>query len=495
MNKKLKKIIPAAAVGSLLAANAVKAAKFTPEKKDFPAVPKEEVNSERVQNNLSKAIQCKTVSNEDPNLVDWAEFDKFHKFLEEAYPLVHKTMSKEVISNASLVYIWKGANPDLEPMALLAHQDVVPVTAGTEKDWEHGAFEGYNDGEFIWGRGSVDMKNHLICVMEACETLLEEGFQPERDIYLCFGHNEEVVCSSDPGAEAIVKTLKDRGIHFDSLVDEGGAVLTVDIKGLIDTYIIGVGMAEKGYCDYKVTVKDKGGHTSQSPKHNGLGKLANVIKDLEGHQCDVKWLPFMDNFLETIGRTAKFPGRFVVCNYKLMKPLLKQVMKSIPASACLLRTVTGVSMCEGSPAPNVLPQRASVTVNFRPITGESVADVEKHIRDVVRYKDIDVELLRGKEPSRFSPVGSDAYNAIDAICSSMYSDKAVATTPYLVMGGTDAYFYEEICDNVLRFAPFRFSVEILQTTHGTNERCPVKVLDDGVAFFKSYIRLVSKENR
>ena len=493
MNKKV--LIPAAAVGSLLAVNAVRAAKFTPVEKKRAEIPAESVNSARVQENLSKAIQCKTVSRENSADVDWDEFKKFHKFLEEAYPLVHKTMSKEIISEANLVYIWKGKNPDLQPMALLAHQDVVPVTEGTESDWEHDPFEGFNDGKFIWGRGAVDMKNHLICVMEACETLLEEGFQPERDSYLCFGQNEEIVCSKHSGAESIVSTLKERGITFDSLVDEGGAVLSVDVKGIIDTYIVGVGMAEKGYCDFKITVKDKGGHTSQSPKHNGLGKLANVIKDLEGHQCDVKWLPFMDNFLETIGRTAKFPGRLVTCNYKLLKPLIKEVMKMIPASACLLRTVTGVSMCEGSPAPNVLPQRASVTANFRPIFGDSIADVEKHIRDVVRYKDIDVELLSGKEPSRFSPVGSAAYNAIDDICTSMYSDKTVATTPYLVMGGTDAYFYEEICENVLRFAPFKFSVEILQTTHGTNERCPVEVLDDGVAFFKSYIRIVSKENR
>ena len=48
-------------------------------------------------------------------------------------------------------------------------------------------YEGYNDGEFIWGRGALDMKNHLISVMEAVETLLEEGFEPERDVYLLFG--------------------------------------------------------------------------------------------------------------------------------------------------------------------------------------------------------------------------------------------------------------------------------------------------------------------
>ena len=167
-------------------------------------------------------------------------------------------------------------------------------------------------------------------------------------------------------------------------------------------------------------------------------------------------------------------------------------MTKIPVSACLLRTVTAVSMCEGSPAANVLPQRASVTANFRPLYGESVADVGEHIRKVVRYKDAEIECLRGKEPSRFSPTDSKAFKAIEDITNSMFSDKKVAVVPYLVMGGTDAYFYEEICDNVLRFAPFRLSVDILKTTHATNERCPIDVLEQGVSFFKTYIRKASE---
>ena len=106
------------------------------------------------------------------------------------------------------------------------------------------------------------MKNHLICVMEAVESLMEEGFQPERDVYLCFGHNEEIVCSKESGADEIVKVLRSRGIHLDSVLDEGSALLRLDVKGLIHTYIAAVGVAEKGYADMKLTVHDKGGHQS-----------------------------------------------------------------------------------------------------------------------------------------------------------------------------------------------------------------------------------------
>ena len=177
MNNKVKAAL--AGAGALTAVNAVRAAVFVPEKKDWGTAEPEKIDVERAQEHISGAIQIKTVSYPDKSLVDFGEFEKFHKFLEESFPLIHKTMEKEIVHEASLMYRWKGTNPDLDPMAMLSHQDVVPIEEGTEDDWTHPAFSGYNDGEFIWGRGALDMKNHLICVMEAIENLIAEGFQPE----------------------------------------------------------------------------------------------------------------------------------------------------------------------------------------------------------------------------------------------------------------------------------------------------------------------------
>ena len=113
------------------------------------------------------------------------------------------------------------------------------------------------------------MKNHLIGVMEAVETLLEEGFTPERDVYLLFGQDEEVVASGDSGARHMMETLKERGIHLDCIIDEGGAILPVNIKGILENKdLVGVGIAEKGYTDLEISVSAKGGHSSQPPKHS-----------------------------------------------------------------------------------------------------------------------------------------------------------------------------------------------------------------------------------
>ncbi len=468
----------------------VRAIFFVPKKKEYAPLEKENVDVERYRKNLSEAIKIKTISYADEGLIDWGEFEKFREFLKNAYPLTNEKLSLEIVGKSNLIYLWKGKNSSLDPIALLSHQDVVPVSQGTEQDWTHPAFSGEDDGEFIWGRGALDMKNHLIGVMEAVETLISEGFEPERDVYLLFGENEEIVASENNGATAIMNTLKNRGIHLDSVLDEGGAMLPVNIKGIINNKLLaGIGIAEKGYADYEISVRAKGGHSSQSPKHTAVGKLADVIKDIENHQFKSKMSKGVYDLFSLIGRNTTYPVRIITCNLWLLKPLVIQIMKLIPPAATFIRSTTGVTMAQGSPSANVLPQKASITVNFRMMPGTSIKDVETHIRKVVRNKDIEVKLLKGKEPSRFSPTDSRCYKILEDL--SMRNNPDTIVAPYLVMGGTDSCFYQPICDNIYRFAPFRVDTSLLLTTHGTNERLPVECMEDSVAFFKRYIRLAS----
>ncbi|HZJ78044.1 MAG TPA: M20/M25/M40 family metallo-hydrolase [Clostridia bacterium] len=476
-------------LGVFIIITLIRAAFFTPQKRTIPKIKEEKVDTQRVAKHLSGAIQIPTVSYPEHERVDWSQFERFHKYLEDSYPLIHKTLKKELIDKASLLYRWKGKNSKLEPIALLSHQDVVPVSKGTEDDWKHPAFSGHNDGEFIWGRGALDMKNHLICVMEAIETLIEEGFEPERDVYLCFGHDEEVVASQSSGAKSIMETLKSRGVKLDSVIDEGGAILPVNIKGIISKNLAGIGIAEKGYADFEISLNSKGGHSSQPPKHTAIGEMADVVKDLENHQFKAKMMPFATEMFLNIGRNVSYPARIVTCNIKLLKPLIKLIMTKIPPAACLVRTTTAVTMSQGSPAANVLPQIVSVTANFRMMPGTTTADVEKHIKKVVKNKNIKVKMLKSKEASCFSPTHGRAFDVIEQLCIAENPDNIIA--PYLVMGGTDASFYEPICDNIYRFAPFHVTTSLLLCTHATNERVPVETLKDGVAFFKRYVRTLS----
>ncbi|MGN0571659.1 MAG: M20 family peptidase [Candidatus Fimenecus sp.] len=478
-------------LGVFIVVTLIRAAFWTPEKTEFKPLPDEQVDVDKYRKDLSDAIKIKTISNVDVDKVDWNEFKRLHALFEERFPLVYKNLKCEEISLASLLFTWEGKNPDLEPIALLGHQDVVPVAEGTEGDWTHPAFDGVDDGEFVWGRGALDMKNHLIAVLESVESLLAEGFEPERTVYLCFGHDEEIVAAPTSGAGSIAAVLKERGVHLDSVIDEGGAILDLNVGGIINKKLAGVGIAEKGYVDYRVSVSAKGGHSSQPPAHTAIGALADVVKDIEGHQFKAKMPAFVYELFTKIGKNVSYPARIVTCNLWLLKPLITAVMKKIPPAASLIHTTTAVTMAEGSPAANVLPQKASVTVNFRMMPGVTIKNVEEHIRSCVRNKDIEVEYLKGKEASKVSPTDSRSFKILEEICTRTDPDLLVA--PYLVMGGTDAYHYEEVCDNIYRFAPFVMDTKLLLTTHGTDERIPISCMADGLKFFKRYIRMMSAE--
>ena len=469
----------------------IKAVFFKEEPPKAEEFPEENVHSERACNNLSRAIQIKTISHENEDETDWAEFEKYHQFLREAYPLVHKTLTVEDVSKASLLYKWEGTDPSLDPIAFLAHQDVVPITPGTEDDWTHPAFDGYNDGEFIWGRGALDMKNHLICLMESVETLLEEGYVPKRTVYLCFGHNEEIVAGSNNGAHELSKVLESRGVHLDSIIDEGGAMLPATVKGILDANLTGVGVAEKGYADFKITVKAKGGHSSQPPKHTAIGILSKKVLNLEKHQFKSKMLPLVFDLFTIIGKRTTYVARLIFCNVKLLRPLILAVLDAIPPAATFVRTTTAVTMSEGSPAANVLPQKASVTVNFRMLPGESIEDVRRHIEKYMGGENVEIEFIKGKEPSKVSPTNTRSFDTLRRLAVNLDEKNIVA--PYLVMGGTDAYNYENVCDNIYRFAPFTVDTKLLLTTHSTNERIPVDQMTQGVTFFKRYIRIMTSE--
>ncbi len=477
-------------LGAVMAAVPVKAFFYRPEKISSEPLPEENVDLDRFRKNLSDAIKIPTIASKNPEETNWEVFEQFAEFLKERYPLIHEKLELIDVGKGPLLYKWKGSDSTLDAIALLSHQDVVPISEGTYDDWQNPPFDGIDDGEYIWGRGALDMKNHLIAVMESVEALLEEGFSPVRDVYICLGHNEEVMSSDHSGAVVMCDYFEKNGIRLDCVLDEGGAILPVNVKGVLNKNLAGIGVAEKGYADFEIAVTAKGGHSSQAPNHTALGHIADVIKDIENNQFKAELSPMMMELFDKIGRNCSYPVRLVTCNLKLLKPLITKIMTYIPPAASLIRTTQGVTMASGSPAPNVLPQRAAINVNVRIYPGESIEDAKNHLRKVIRNKKAEINVLPGwKNPSKISPTDSRCFKIIEDICQRTNADNIVA--PYLVMGGTDACHYERVCENIYRYSPFLVSTGLLLTTHGTNERIPISSMADGIAFFKRYIRNVS----
>ena len=156
---------------------------------------------------LAKALQFKTITQRDPAKLDTAAYGAFREYLAEAFPSVHEAMDQTVINEHSMLYGWEGSDPAAAPIVLAAHYDVVPVDAPDQ--WDHEPFSGTIHDDYIYGRGALDDKASVVALFESMETLIANGYEPRRTVYLAIGHDEEV--GGEYGAKAIAEHSGGRG--------------------------------------------------------------------------------------------------------------------------------------------------------------------------------------------------------------------------------------------------------------------------------------------
>jgi len=441
--------------------------------------PREEiVNLERASKNLSDAIRFKTISGKNPE-----EFEKFISFLEDCYPLVHQELRREVVNDFSLLFHWAGTDPSLKPALLMAHSDVVPVEGETEKDWTYPPFDGARAEGFVWGRGSMDNKNSIIAQLEAVEDLLASSFKPSRDIYLAFGHDEEI--RGKDGAFAVSRLLEERGIELSMVLDEGGAVMEGFIKGL-STPVALVGTAEKGFVNLRLTARSGGGHSASPPRKTGLGSLAKAIVKLEKNQMPARLSQPVREMLTQVGPEMSTANRIIVSNLWLFRPLFVKVFSAVPGGNALLRTTVAPTMAEGSRASNVLPDSPSVTINFRLLQGDSVASLLEHVRKTIDDQNIEIKVLNSYEPSLVSDGEGEEFGFLTSRINETFPGVTVAS--YLVFGGTDARHYEPICPQIFRFSPMKIDNSELKRIHARDERISEDNLEKAVSFYKGFLK-------
>ena len=88
-----------------------------------------------------------------------------------------------------------------------------------------------------WPRASFWHKSHH---SQGCV----RRFQPERTLYLAFGHDEEV--GGGHGARAVADVLRKRGVQLAFVLDEGGPLLVDGLQPFMrDKAVALVGTAEK----------------------------------------------------------------------------------------------------------------------------------------------------------------------------------------------------------------------------------------------------------
>ena len=440
------------------------------------------IDTAKAAEHLSQAIRFQTVSHQDKAENQMAEWDKLHAWLQTTYPAAHAAMTREIVGDHTLIYTWKGSDPSLAPVVLMAHQDVVPVTPGTEDDWKHPPFDGVIADGAVWGRGSIDDKGSLITLFEGAEALAAQGFKPRRTVMIVSGHDEE---AGGTGAQAAAALLKSRGIKAQFVLDEGLAIIS-------DNPITGgpvalVGIAEKGYATLVVTAEAEGGHSSAPPADSGgVLTLSKAVTKIAENQFPMKLSGPGGAMMEALAPNGSFPIRMAMANRWLFEPLILKQAAATPSGAALLHTTIAPTMLKGSPKENVLPQDATAWINYRIAPGDSSDDVMARAKGAVGALPVEFSWSRPpNEPSPVSSIQSDAWMTVAALAK----DTAKApVAPGLVTAGTDSRYMSGVSTDVYRFQPMVFSLETIKMIHGTNEHMSLDNLQRAVQF---YARLIA----
>jgi carboxypeptidase PM20D1 len=429
---------------------------------------------------LSKAVQFPTISFSDSSAIDTIAFTSFGSFIEKAYPLVHQHLAKTMINQFSYVFEWKGQQSDLAPIIIMGHYDVVPVEAAALNKWTVPPFSGTITDTCVWGRGSVDDKSGVISILEAAEAMLHKGFVPQRTLFLCFGHDEEI---SGRSAGAVVDYLEQKKVRAEMVLDEGGQISEQRVKD-VKRPIAVIGVAEKGYASFELTVQKAGGHSMMPDKETAIDILTAALHKLRSKTPAVRMTPPVEEFVKRIGSSSEnFTNRMAAGNMWLFKSLIRSKLSAQPEGSAMIHTTIVPTILQSGIKDNVIPSVARSIVNSRILTGETAVTVEEFIRKTINDDRVEIRKF-GRFNSDPSPATSMQSPAFKRMESAIYKTipKAIPV-PYLMIGATDSRYYRRISDGVVNFFPMTDS----KGFHGIDERLPVRDLQRAINFIMTII--------
>lgn len=431
---------------------------------------------------LSRLIACKTVWTRSGD--NEAEFQKFYGELDNLFPNLTAKAEKLTFGGGCFFYILRGKHAT-KNLLLMSHHDVVDGGEG----WDADPFRPVEKDGYLYGRGTIDTKTPLFAELQACEELLAEGFQPEGfDLYIGSSNNEEV-CGD--GMVLATQYFKEKGIHFDLVMDEGGAITEGQIPGVSAKSAV-IAVHEKSRHLYRCTASlDTKGHGGFGGSNDSaVERLTGFIQEVAAQRPKIYRGHFYPEVKATFERHAPymvFPMNVLFGNMKLFAPIIKKIMMGIPAAAPMLSTqVSFTTLQAGSQEdPQTRAKQAETTMFLRSVREEDLyAGLEK-IRTIAQKYGVTLEEIE-RDYCRPTDFNGPAYRMVAELVQENFPDVVVA--PFLLTAGTDARRFTDVADNILRFAPIDLSKAQFATVHNANEHIGIDSIGQCVVFYRDLVR-------
>ena len=370
-----------------------------------------------------------------------------------------------------------------KPVLYLCHLDVV---AANPADWTRDPFRLTEDGGWLYGRGTIDMKGQDAAVLAALLQLKRQGFVPERDIIVAFTAGEE---SGDErnGVEWLLKEhrdLLDAGLVINPDGGEAG------MKSGRRLYV-GVQTSEKDSMAFEAEITDKGGHSSRPTAGNPIYRLSEALARLSKFQFPVHLTDTTRAYFER--RAALESGQTKADMLAAAKmppdPAALERLSAEVETNILLRTTCTATEITGGHAQNALPQRARATLQCRIIPGESQDSVRDTLARVLEDPSVKISVLKAATPSPESPLSAGLIATVEKVAHQSWPE--VLILPMMSAGATDSK-YTRLLGIPSYGIDGMFDDLDDARAHGRDERIGVTAFEQDVGFTYRLMREVSK---
>ena len=367
-------------------------------------------------------------------------------------------------------YRGDGSSGD-KPIVMLAHMDVVDALP---EDWDRDPFTLTEEDGYFFGRGTMDNKYGVANLVGTFIRLKDEGWTPNRDLYLAFSGDEETGMVSTRAQAKWIAENVDPAFVLNS--DAGGTALDDEFKPLA----MRVQAAEKTFATFELTVTNPGGHSSRPRSDNAIYELSAALLKLADHKFAVHATPLTRSYFAALGQSV--PGELGDAMRAFAEnpedPAAVATLQSNPETVGTLGTTCVATMLRAGHAENALPQSATATVNCRIFPGIGVEKTQAELARVIDNDNVSFKLMAEVTESPVSALRDDVRAAVAKSLAARYG-KDIPIIPYMESGGTDGMHYRTLgYDTVAVSGGASRSQDMY--AHGLNERANVDAFYSGL---------------
>ena len=385
-----------------------------------------------------------------------------------------------------------------EPLLLLSHLDVVPAPPEL---WTHDPFGADVADGYVWGRGAVDMKGMVAMEVAVLRRLAAEaraaGRDPatdpipglRRDVLLAVTADEEA--GGIHGAGWMVEQRPDLLQAVGALNECGGVSVAFGGKRFYP-----IGVAEKGYANFRIVVHGTWGHGSMPRADNAAVRAAAIVTRL-AEPGPTRLTPAMATFFDVVageigGATGDLVRRIASADGNDRETAIARVCDEMYGRAvrALLADTASPNVIQAGVKYNVIPGVAEIQVDCRTLPGTDEAAMRAELRRRVGeelWTHCDVEVF-GAMPPVDAPLDTDLYRTLESTIRD--HDPDGVPVPVMAPFATDAKHTIRLGIPTYGFSPLRLEPEerFLDRFHGVDERVGVDALLFGLPVLYDVVR-------